>query len=379
MNIQQRFSLSYAYDVVFSRDIFSPGNTTLLEHLTLTPSTRIAVFIDQGVADHHPGLTGKVTAFFSGQNLPIVHIVPGGEEAKNNPDHLKKVLEIINDGRIDRHSYVLAIGGGAVLDMVGFASAIAHRSVRHIRIPTTVLAQNDSGVGVKNGINYFGKKNFLGTFMPPQAVINDVTFLTTLEDRDWRSGISEAVKVALLKDADFYHWLLRHTEALRSRELSAMETLIRRCAELHVQHISGNGDPFEQGSSRPLDFGHWSAHKLEQLTGYAIRHGEAVALGIALDVCYATEAGLLKALRRDEILRLIRSLGFDLYHVLLMDGTRLNPGITAGLQEFREHLGGELTITLIRDIADAVDVHEMAPDLLDRAASVLKEYSADAN
>ena len=126
------------------------------------------------------------------------------------------VHRAIHEYGIDRHAYVLAVGGGALLDMVGYAAATAHRGVRLVRVPTTVLSQNDSGIGVKNSVNAFGKKNFLGTFAPPFAVFNDFTFLTTLSDRDWRAGISEAIKVALLKDATFFAFLEEHATASSS-------------------------------------------------------------------------------------------------------------------------------------------------------------------
>src|SRR5204862_2038620 len=128
-------------------------------------------------------------------------IVPGGERAKQSPALIAALHADLQRLGIDRQSFVVAIGGGALLDAVGYAAATAHRGVRLIRVPTTVLAQADSGVGVKNGINAFGKKNFLGTFAPPAAVINDSTFLVTLSDREWRSGLAEAIKVALLKDS----------------------------------------------------------------------------------------------------------------------------------------------------------------------------------
>src|SRR5690606_30287435 len=113
-------------------------------------------------------------------------------------------------------------------------AAISHRGVRHIRIPTTVLAQNDSGIGVKNSVNYRGKKNFLGTFVPPVAVINDRVFLRTLEIRDWRSGMAEAVKVALIKDLEFFEWIEANTEALSARSEEEMTQLILKCADLHL-------------------------------------------------------------------------------------------------------------------------------------------------
>ena len=136
--------------------------------------------------------------------LKKILIFKGGETEKNNKESFQKILKSINDYSICRHSFVITIGGGAIIDMAGYASTIAHRGVKLIRIPTTVLAQNDAAVGVKNSINEFGKKNFLGTFSPPYAIINDLNFLKTLNQRDWISGIAEAIKVALIKDSTFF-------------------------------------------------------------------------------------------------------------------------------------------------------------------------------
>src|SRR5690606_6380451 len=241
------------------------------------------------------------------------------ETIKNQKDAIDRIIDSVDRWGIDRHSYIMAIGGGAVLDAVGYAAAIAHRGIRHLRVPTTVLSQNDSGMGVKNGINYRGKKNFIGTFSPPVAVFNDNLFLTTLSDRAWVSGISEAVKVALIKDASFFDWIQNHATALRQRDREAMDYLIFRCAELHLQHIAG-ADPFEFGSSRPLDFGHWSAHKLEQLSGFEVLHGEAVSIGIALDTVYSAIVGLLSPSDAQRVLNVLQELDLPIFHPLL-EGT----------------------------------------------------------
>lgn len=129
--------------------------------------------------------------------------------------------------------------------MVGFVTALVHRGLRLVRMPTTVLAQNDAGVGVKNGMNEHGVKNFLGTFAPPFAVVNDAAFLETLPDEHWRGGISEAFKVAIIKDRAFFEFLVRSAPRLRAREANAMEALVKRCAVLHLEHIASSGDPFE--------------------------------------------------------------------------------------------------------------------------------------
>ena len=383
MKIRQSFSIDYHYDIIFTRDVFSLGNDILCRVLTgdsSNPNAKIICVFDEGLVAARPGLIGDFTKYISEnkqiQLLAEPLIVTGGEECKNTTREFVRTLKTIDSAKVDRHAYVLAIGGGAVLDMVGFAAAIAHRGIRHIRIPTTSLSQNDSGVGVKNGINYFGKKNFLGTFVPPHTVINDLNFLYTLDDRDWRSGLAEAVKVALIKDAEFYTWIAENVALLKARDGHSMEKVIVRCAELHADHISKSDDPFEMGSSRPLDFGHWAAHKLEQLSDFEIRHGEAVAIGMALDICYATQAGFLSSQTATQIVTLIQKLGFQLFHPVMLDSYgAVNPLLLKGLEEFREHLGGQLTIPMISDIGVKFDVHEMAEENIQLAIKMLQAKS----
>lgn len=377
--LQQSFSVNFQYRVYFTAQLFNVGNDIfnrfLVEQNKEAVKKKILFIVDEAVAESHPQLMNQINIYF--KNIPSVFLsdivtINGGEQAKNDETCLLKVITAINKFGIDRHSYVAAIGGGSVLDMVGYASAISHRGIRHIRIPTTVLSQNDSGIGVKNSFNFFGKKNFLGTFAPPVAVFNDAHFLTTLHERDWRSGIAEAVKVALIKDADFFEWLENNATAMAMRNMDAMQYQIKRCAELHLQHIA-SGDPFEAGSSRPLDFGHWSAHKLEQLSNFSVRHGEAVAMGIALDSTYSYLSGRLQKQDLERILHLLDLLGFTLIHQKMAINNEQSP-LLEGLNEFREHLGGRLTITLLRGIGQSVEVYEMDTELLRKASEWLHHY-----
>ena len=388
-SIRQRFSVEFSYDVHFTEGLLRPDNSLLADVIAdasePSPKKMIAV-VDEGLLSHHEDLLDRIGAYTEAHAdiltlsaAPVV--VPGGEAAKNDPALVDHIHEVIYETRLDRHAYVLAVGGGAVLDLAGYAAGTAHRGIRLIRVPTTVLAQNDSGVGVKNGINAFDTKNFLGTFEPPHAVLNDVTFLRTLDNRDWRAGISEAIKVALLKNANFFEYLRAHAAdlALPTRDLEAMRHVVYRCAELHLDHIATSGDPFERGSSRPLDFGHWAAHKLEELTGYDLRHGEAVAIGLALDCAYSHLIGRLSGEALDQILDLMEALGFDLYVPELE--TKIdepdNPRcLFQGLDSFREHLGGELTIMLLDAIGDGVEVHSVDRDRYRRAIALLRERAA---
>ncbi len=379
--IEQTFSVQFNYKVFFTTDLFSSGNNLLLDFLKERKETgtvqKILFVLDEGLVKANNSLVQKIRIYFSSEKqfqlIQDFVVVPGGETAKNNSIWFNQILEAVHVHGIDRHSYLIAIGGGAVLDLAGYAAAVAHRGIKHIRIPGTVLSQNDSGVGVKNGINFFGKKNFLGSFVPPVAVINDDQFLLTLDNRNWRSGISEAVKVALIKDELFFDWIEENALRLQQRNLPVMNELIRRCAALHLEHISG-GDPFELGSSRPLDFGHWSAHKIEQLSQFSVLHGEAVAMGIALDTWYSALVGMLDPDKAHRIIQLILDLGFEITHPLMQVKEKNSP-LLQGLNEFREHLGGQLTIMLLKDIGKGVEVHEMDPSLLVQAGEQLHSIS----
>ncbi len=378
--IQQSFNIQFEYKVFFTEKLFDPSNPCFADFLRSRAEKdirkKLLFIVDDGVTKHHEYLQEQISIYCEQlEHFELVSdivIVPGGEAAKNDLQLFHWLVNAIDEHAIDRHSYVIGIGGGSVLDLVGYVAAVSHRGVKHIRIPTTVLSQNDSGVGVKNGINFHGKKNFLGTFAPPSAVFNDAHFLQTLDERDWRSGMIEAVKVALIRDAGFFDWMEAHGQQLSQGEPQSLQYLIRRCAELHMAHIGGAGDPFESGSSRPLDFGHWSAHKLEQLTDFELRHGEAVSIGIALDSVYSWLTGLLDEPSLERIIQLIKQLRLPLYHPLLEIEDDQSP-ILAGLEEFREHLGGRLTISLLRAIGQGQEVHSIDPAILRKATGMLRD------
>jgi 3-dehydroquinate synthase len=377
---QQELVVNFSYPVHFTRDVFAAHNPALSQSLHASAGVpKLLVFVEREIVSLLPDMPGRIAAYTEAHGIDLVDVVcelAGGEAIKQDLSGARTVWDAIYGRHIDRHSYVMAIGGGAFLDAVGFAAATALRGVRLIRVPTTVLAQADSAVGVKNAINYSGRKNGIGTFMPPAAVINDFKFLQTLPDRDWIAGTIEAVKVALIRDAALFAELERLAPALVERDPAAMELLVIRSAELHMNHIAG-GDAFEMGSARPLDFGHWAAHKLEAMSGYRLRHGEAVAIGIALDSIYSRLAGRLAAADCARIIKLVSALGFELWAPELTLREPDSPGgmraIIAGLEEFREKLGGRLTITLLDRIGDGVEVHHMDTALVEEALSELED------
>ncbi len=376
MIVHQSFQVNFEYNVAYTRDLFDEGNSTLAGLLGQNRS-KVMIFVDDKVAEAFPALARQAQRWAAAYPDSIdlvtpIHIVTGGEAVKNGWQTVTDMTRRMMEGGICRHSYVMIVGGGAVLDAVGFAAAVFHRGVRQLRVPTTLLAQDDSGVGVKNGINHHGAKNLFGCFYPPDAVIIDYQFLRTLSDRDIRSGVAEALKVALIKDETLYRFIRANADAIRANHWPVLEHLVLESSRLHLEHIGG-GDPFEKGSSRPLDFGHWSAHKLETMTRNQILHGEAVAVGMALDIYCAAIMEMIPMELADDILETMRSCGLVLWHEALLrrDGSG-GLQLLSGLGEFREHLGGRLTLAMPVGIGSFVDIHELPGDIVEQALRLLQ-------
>ncbi|MCC6511375.1 MAG: 3-dehydroquinate synthase [Pirellulaceae bacterium] len=375
-----QFAVPMVHRLRFTHDCFGQDFhhvLPLLEHAPGTPA-RVQVWIDSGLVDFDSSLPGRIEQIFADNAADIrlagcIEILCGGEDIKNDPRYVDSVLRAINDANLDRRNYIFAIGGGALLDTVGYAAAIAHRGIRLVRFPTSTLAQADSGVGVKNAVNWFNKKNWKGTFACPWAVINDAKLLEGLPDRDFRCGFSEAVKVALLKSPSLFEFLVQHADSIAQREPHSSFQAIRQSVLLHLQHITRGGDPFEALEARPLDFGHWSAHKLEALTEYGLRHGEAVSIGVALDTLYSHLRLGLDRMVAEQTLDILRRLQLPVYHAALSE-----EAVFDGLEEFRQHLGGELTITLLSHLGQPHHVHEIDRDAMRQAIATLSQ-SATAN
>ncbi len=369
----------FKHRIVFTRDAFATENPELARILREGNGRRALVIIEQAVATAWPHLATEVEAYFRETDVEFrgIHVLPGGEAVKADDHWVRETWTRIDAAHLDRHSYLLAIGGGAFLDAIGFAAATAHRGVRLVRFPTTTLSQDDSGVGVKCAINAFAKKNWIGAFAVPFAVINDFRFLHSQPEETRRAGLIEAVKVALVKDRAFFEWIEENLAALAALEPSALEACVEKSALLHARHITSGGDPFETGSSRPLDFGHWAAHKLEALTSYHLSHGPAVAVGLALDTLYSSRAGLAPPELAERVLTVLHGLSLASYHPALdwldESGRRR---VFDGLDEFREHLGGALTVLMLKDVGCSVDVHHIDSVLVATCIDELRERIA---
>ena len=365
----------FKHRVCFTRGAFAPGNRLVAEILEEGGGRRVLVLVEEAVMAAWPELGREVEGYFAdlGFDWRGLRVLAGGEAVKADDALVRRVWEEIDAEHIDRHSYVLAIGGGAFLDAVGFAAATAHRGVRLVRFPTTTLSQDDSGVGVKCAINGFGKKNWIGSFAVPFAVVNDFAFLHSQDEATKRSGLVEAVKVALVKDGVFFRWIQDHIDELAVLKPDVFEECVERSALAHASHICEGGDPFETGSSRPLDFGHWAAHKLEQLSGFRLTHAHAVGIGLAIDTLYSARCGLLRdcdARRVMDVIEALRLPTWDEALAIRDDAGRRR--VHEGLEEFREHLGGELTILLLRELGRGQDVHHLDEGLVEACIGELE-------
>ena len=369
---KQIIHLDLRYDVYFTRDLFSLDNT-LLTKIIHGSCPKVLTFVDQGFAEHWPDLEERyhdwARKYPDVFNPVAFHYLTGGEAIKNDLRILKRIGDLVRRHELCRHSYIMAFGGGAILDAVGFAASLIHRGIRFIRIPTTVLAQNDSGVGVKNGMNYRGVKNYYGVFIPPNAVCNDLDFLRTLTDRVWISGVAEAFKVGIIKNKPFLDFLMSHTTELKQRDKGIENRMVQQTAQLHLEHIAHSGDPYEEGNSRPLDFGHWSGHKLESMTNFSLLHGEAVAIGIAIDLHYAANIQFIDLLDARAICRAIQHCGLPIYHPFL---DQRYDELLSGLSEFRQHLGGALTLAMPKPLGNLTNIHHIDHECLQKSIQQIR-------
>ncbi len=364
----------------FTRNCFEEDWDQVLPLLaTDTNKARVQFWVDRGVVEANPELKENLERRLLGSQDRLeltspIHYLEGGEQIKNSAEQIETIFQAIDQDGLDRRSYLCVVGGGALLDAVGYAAGIAHRGIRLIRFPTTTLAQGDSGVGVKNAINAFGKKNWKGTFAVPWGVVNDQSLIAKLPQRDFVAGFSESVKVSLLKSPAAFRFLCDHAKDIANRNWDSVMAAIRSSVLMHLHHITHGGDPFEMQEARPLDYGHWSAHKLEHLTAFRLRHGEAVAIGVAIDTVYSH---LVHGLERSDMLATLKVLT-DL-ELPIFDPEVGTEAIFDGLEEFRQHLGGRLTVTMLRSVGNGINVHEIDRAAMEESIRIVREYAEREN
>ncbi|QPM89695.1 3-dehydroquinate synthase [Pseudooceanicola algae] len=250
---------------------------------------RVAVLTDETVADLH---LDSLRAGLAAAGIDMVSLsLPAGEATKGWPQ-FTRALDWLLDQKIERSDVIVAFGGGVIGDLAGFAASVLRRGVRFVQIPTTLLAQVDSSVGGKTGINAPQGKNLIGAFHQPSLVLADTAVLGTLAPRDFLAGYGEVVKYGMLGDAAFFEWLESMGPALAAGDMAARVAAVKRACEMKADIVAR--DETEQGDRALLNLGHTFGHALEAATGYSDRllHGEGVAIGCALAFELSSKLGL---------------------------------------------------------------------------------------
>ncbi|MEL6520937.1 MAG: 3-dehydroquinate synthase [Pseudomonadota bacterium] len=320
---------------------------------------RIAVVTDETVAELH---LSALTAGFEAAGIEIKALtLPPGEATKSWP-HLTRTVEWLLDQKVERRDIVVAFGGGVIGDLVGFAAAILRRGVRFVQIPTTLLAQVDSSVGGKTGINVSHGKNLVGAFHQPALVLADTDVLGTLTERDFLSGYAEVAKYGLLGDADFFEWLERMGPVLASGDSAARVEAVRRSCQMKADIVVR--DETEQGDRALLNLGHTFGHALEAATGYSDRllHGEGVAIGCALAFELSSRLGLCSQEEPSRVRAHFRTMGMrvDLGDI---PGELPGPDALLGLMaQDKKVVDGQLRFILARGIGQAFVTSEVPGD-----------------
>lgn len=286
-----------SYPIYIGQDLLK--NKQLLQnHIT---SKRVMVVSNETVA---PLYLDQVKSMLDGISYETV-ILPDGEQYKNL-DELNKIFDALLSHNFDRGTTLIALGGGVIGDMTGFAAACYQRGVNFIQIPTTLLAQVDSSVGGKTGVNHKLGKNMIGAFHQPRCVIADTNTLNTLEDKQLSAGIAEVIKYGLLGDAEFITWLEENMPALLQRDPEALAYAIERSCQDKADIVAA--DERESGKRALLNLGHTFGHAIETATGYgAWLHGEAVGTGMLMAADMSQRLGWISQEDRERVFRLIKS------------------------------------------------------------------------
>ncbi|MEO0378748.1 MAG: 3-dehydroquinate synthase [Pseudomonadota bacterium] len=347
-----------AYDVLIGTGLMAQAGALISP---LLPRPRVAVVTETRVgALHMDALSAGLAE--AGIDAAVLELPPG--EATKSWAHLGQVTEWLLDQKVERRDVVVALGGGVIGDLVGFACAIVRRGVRFVQVPTSLLAQVDSSVGGKTGINTAQGKNLAGAFHQPSLVLADTDVLSTLTPRDFLAGYGEVMKYGLLGDHGFFEWLERNAPAMAAGDMALRVAAVRRSVEMKAEIVTR--DETEQGERALLNLGHTFCHALEAATGYSDRllHGEGVAIGCGLAFELSARLGLCSQESPSRVRAHLKAMGMKTY---LTDIPGDLPGAEALLDlmgQDKKVVAGTLNFVLARDIGDAFVTSDVPRDVV---------------
>lgn len=334
------------YDILIGERLLTRAARHIKEAL---PVTRALIVSDETVARFY---LHRLTNSLEAENIASRSIIIAPGEASKSLASFSHIMESLLEQKPDRNTVVIALGGGVVGDLAGFAASVLLRGVPYVQIPTSLLAQVDSSVGGKTGINSHYGKNFIGSFYQPRLVLADIATLSTLEPRHMMAGYAEILKYALINDPDFFEWLSEHGNAIVHGDIAALTYAVKQCCAAKAAIVAQ--DEKEQGMRALLNLGHTFAHALEAEIGYggALLHGEAVALGMMMACDLSVRMKLCNPAVRERLLKHYNDVGLP---VSVLDITP-DWDVDALMEHFtrdKKAQDGKMTFILMRGIGDA--------------------------
>jgi 3-dehydroquinate synthase len=321
----------------------------------------VAIVTDENVAKSH--LKGLTQTLDRAEITHVTKIMPPGEASKSFTG-LETLMHWLLDNKVERQDMVIALGGGVIGDLTGFAAATLRRGVRFTQIPTTLLAQVDSSVGGKTGINVPQGKNLVGAFHQPSLVLADLDVLQTLPDREFRAGYAEIVKYAAICDRPFFDWLEDNLEALNNRNNDALSFAIAKSCQTKADIVAQ--DEKEHGARALLNLGHTFAHAYENLTGYSenLLHGEAVGLGIAQAVQLSVHLGICPEADAQALVNHLAKAGLPVSQADIKGGPFKATDLVNAMVQDKKVSQGVMTFILMKAIGEAFITNEVSASQL---------------
>lgn len=359
------------YRVTLSRDLLNPGNSTFAHTCGANGIKHVKrlVIIDHTVFNLYQD---QLNTYFTAWKIsPIWTIASGNEASKTMEQALKMAEAMIAAGLLRRTEAVIAIGGGVLLDVVGFAASMYRRGIPYIRIPTTLMAQIDAGIGIKTGINYQDHKNRLGTYFAPLAALIDPLFLQTVSERHIANGMAEIIKMALIKDVSLFQLIEQVSDKLNARTFSSECVCIKEIMSRSITGMLAELQPnlWEAVLERAVDYGHTFSPMLELRANPALLHGEAVAIDMALSIALALQRNLLTQNEADRALNLILQAGLPILH---NDFT--STLVEQALNDSVKHRDGLQRVPLTASIGNVVFVNDLTKTELNNALHYIFQY-----
>ncbi|MCX4097928.1 sedoheptulose 7-phosphate cyclase [Nocardia sp. alder85J] len=352
-----------SYQVRTTRGCLDPGNPDLAT--AIGPRRRTLVIADSTVLT---GFGDRLTAYLMAHAGDCTVLPIDAAESRKNADSAARILKAFDRIGVSRRSdAVVAVGGGVVTDLVGFAASVYRRGVPYVRVPTTLLGMVDAAVGVKTGLNFNGRKNRVGTYYPATVTVIDPGFLATLPDRQIANGMAEILKIALVKDGGLFDRIDRHwtTAAAFRAEAGFSGPVIDAAVTAMLEELEPN--LWEDDLARLADFGHTISPALELAARPRLYHGEAVAIDIALSCVLARDRGLIDGHCLDQILSLLARVGLPTTHPSLSEDI-----LHAGLSDSVRHRDGHQNFPLLTKIGTAIFAQDIQPAELILAERTLR-------